>query len=380
MTFERKVVQLRGDTPGTASTFTYYVMGPEDAPEKVHLQAALHADEHPGTMVLHHLLPMLRQADDRGLLRARFTIMPLVNPLGMANFSFRRHLGRYDLNSGVNYNRRWPDLFSAVRSQLVGRLTDDEHFNVTLIRQAVAQWIDAQQPRTVAEQLRLLVLKEAHDAAFVFDLHCDDDSLIHVFTSPELMPELQDLAEWIGAAATLTAADSGGGSFDEVLPQLYRKLALANPGKPVPMASASATLEYRGQADVFDHFGSDDARRLFGFLCGRELIDADGGERPAAMPAATPFDATEIVRVDRPGLVAYRVELGAEVKTGQPIADLIALDGPEAFMARTPILAGTDGLVLSRVVNKYVPRGASIMKIVGTTVLPGRKGAYLLED
>ncbi len=68
------------------------------------------------------------------------------------------------------------------------------------------------------------------------------------------------------------------------------------------------------------------------------------------------------------------------MKKGQPIADLIALDGPEAFMARTPILAGTDGFVLSRVLDKYVQRGGSIMKIVGTQVLTGRKGGYLLED
>lgn len=380
MAFERKVVPLRGDTPGAVTEFAYYVIGPRDAPEKVHLQAALHADEHPGTMVLHHLLPMLRQADDQGLLRARFTVMPLVNPLGMATFSLRRHIGRYDANTGINFNRRWPDLFAAVRSQLNGRLSDDERFNVNLIRKAVANWIDAQQPRTANEQLRLLVLKEAHDAEFVFDLHCDDDALIHIFTSPELMPELQDLADWMGAAAMLTAADSGGGSFDEVLPQLYRKVALANPGKPVPMASATATLEYRGQADVFDHFGADDARRLWGFLCGRNLIDADPGERPAPLSEATPFDATEIVRADRPGLVAYRVELGQRVSKGQPVADLIALDGPEAFMARTPILAGTDGLVLSRAMAKYAPRGAGIMKIVGKTTLSGRKGAYLLED
>ena len=86
------------------------------------------------------------------------------------------------------------------------------------------------------------------------------------------------------------------------------------------------------------------------------------------------------VGVERPGLVAYRVELGEKVRKGQPVADLIALDGPEAFMARTPILAGTDGFVLSRVSDKYVQRGGSIMKIVGTTPLPGRKGAYLLED
>lgn len=380
MSFERKVVPLRGDTPGSVTEFTYYVIGPQDAAEKVHLQAALHADEHPGTMVLHHLLPMLRQADDQGLLRARFTVMPLVNPLGMATFSLRHHIGRYDTNTGINFNRRWPDLFSVIRTQLNGRLSDDERFNVNLIRKAVSNWIDAQQPRTAAEQLRLLVLKEAHDAEFVLDLHCDDDSLIHIFTSPELMPELQDLADWMGSAATLTASDSGGGSFDEVLPQLYRKVAQANPGKPVPMATAAATLEYRGQADVFDHFGADDARRLWGFLCGRNLIDADPGERPAPLSQATPFDATEIVRIDRPGLVAYRAELGERVKKGQPVADLIALDGPEAFMARTPILAGTDGLVLSRVSAKYAPRGAGIMKIVGTTTLSGRKGAYLLED
>ena len=64
---------------------------------------------------------------------------------------------------------------------------------------------------------------------------------------------------------------------------------------------------------------------------------------------------------------------------GQPVADLIALDGPEAFIARTPILAGTDGFVLTRSARKYVERGANIMKIVGTEPLPSRTG-YLLED
>jgi predicted deacylase len=380
MAFELKTMRLYGDAPGTGTELAWYVIGPADAPEKVHLQAALHADEHPGTMLLHHLLPMLREADERGLLRARFTVMPLANPLGLRNFSFDRHVGRYDPRTGVNHNRRWPDLFPLIRSQLSGRLNDDERFNVNLIRKSVAQWIDSQEPRTAAEQLRLLILRECHDAEFVLDLHCDDESLPYIYTSPELMPELQDLSDWMGAAATLTAADSGGGSFDEVLPQLYRKVAQANPGKPVPLATATATLEYRGQADVHDGYGADDARRLWGFLCGRALIDADPGPPPPAMPGGLPFEATEIVRVDRPGLIAYHVELGDHVSAGQPIADLIALDGPDAYLDRTPILAGTDGFVLSRVSRRYVPRGAGIAKIVGTTVLPGRRGAYLLED
>jgi predicted deacylase len=380
MAFERKSVAFRGEASGTITELVWYSIGPADAPEKVHLQAALHADEQPGTMLLHHLLPMLRQADDQGLLRARFNVFPIANPLGMGSFSFDHHIGRYDSRTGVNHNRRWPDLFPLIRTQLSGRLNEDERFNVNLIRKSVAQWIDSQQPRTAAEQVRLILLRECHDAEFVLDLHCDSDSLPYIYTSPELMPELQDLADWMGAAATLTAADSGGGSFDEVLPLLYRKVAQANPGKPVPLASATATLEYRGQADVFDTIGADDARRLWGFLCGRNLIDANPGARPKPMPAATPFEATEIVRVDRPGLVAYRVELGERVAKGQPIADLIALDGPEAFMARTPIMAGTDGFILTRSASKYVTRGAGIAKIVGTVPLPSRRGAYLLED
>ena len=145
------------------------------------------------------------------------------------------------------------------------------------------------------------------------------------------------------------------------------------------MASATATSN-TAVRPMSDTHGADDARRLWGFLCERGLIDADPGARPPAAPGGTPFEATEIVRADRPGLVAYRVELGERVTRGQPIADLIALDGPEAYIARTPVMAGTDGFVLSRAASKYLRRGDGIAKIVGTQVLPGRKGAYLLED
>ena len=86
-----------------------------------------------------------------------------------------------------------------------------------------------------------------------------------------------------------------------------------------------------------------------------------------------------MVRVDRPGLLAYRVELGQRVAKGQPIADLVALDGPEAFIGRTPVLAGTDGFVLTRSLRKYAARGENIAKIVGTVPLAQRRG-YLLED
>ncbi|MGV8855555.1 MAG: succinylglutamate desuccinylase/aspartoacylase family protein [Devosia sp.] len=371
---------LTGDTPGAATALYWYTVGPSDASTRIHLQAALHADEQPGTMALHHLLPKLRAADAAGQLRAHFTIFPSVNPLGLANFALRHHIGRYDTETGINYNRRWPDLYPLIAEALDGKLGADPRVNVAAIRAAVADWIDAQHPASAIQHLRLLVLKSAAAADIVLDLHCDDDSLKHIFTSPELMPGLQDLADWMGVAATLTAQDSGGGSFDEVLPSLFRQAQLANPDCPIPAAAETATLEYRGRADSFDDIGQADAAGLFGFFAGRGLIATDSGMRPQAAPAPTPFEATEVLRAPAPGLLAYRVQLGERISKGQPIADLIAMDGPQAFLARQPILSGTDGFVLSRVTGKYVRRGASIAKLVGTEILPTRAGGYLLED
>jgi predicted deacylase len=379
MTFTQHHFDIPGDAPGHSTTLYWYTIGPEDAPTKVHLQAALHADEQPGTMALHHLLPMLRDADAAGKLNARFAIFPSVNPLGLDTRVLRRHIGRYDLATGVNFNRRWPDLYAQVASALEGKLGDDGTANVKAIRQAVAEWIDSQRPVTANQKLRLLVLKSAHDADIILDLHCDDESLMHIFTSPELMPGLQDLADRMGVAATLVAEDSGGGSFDEVLPCLYRNAARANPGLPIPMAVETATLEYRGQADVFDEIGKIDAKGLYDFFAGRGLIDYTPAPAVPVAPA-TPFEATEVLRTDAPGLLAYRVQLGDQVKKGDVVADLIAMDGPEAFIARTPITSGCDGFILSRASAKYVPAGASIAKIVGTEILPSRAGGYLLED
>lgn len=379
MTFERITRRIDADAPGTSAELAVFRAGPGDAARKIYLQAALHADEQPGIMVLHHLLAMLEDADTRGELQARFTIVPMANPLGMGQILHQNHFGRYDLRSGTNFNRNWPDLFAAVHDTVGPRLTADGKANVTLIRAAVRDWLASQTPATALHKLRHAIMGEAYDADYVLDLHCDNEALPHLFVTPESMDHLTELADWMESAAQLTAADSGGGSFDEVWPSLWTRLAQAHPDKPIPFSAVAATLEYRGRPDVHDRLGKEDAEKLFGFFQAKGFVAGTPAHTPPKAPAPLPLAATEMVRVERASLIAYRVELGEIVEKGQPIADLIALDGPDAFTARTPIHAGTSGRVISRLISKYALPGASIAKIAGSEPLPDRAG-YLLED
>ena len=374
-------IAIPSDTPGLTCSLQYYRFGDRTKGAKIFMQAGLHADEQPGMLILHHLLPMLEKAEQEGRLNAEFIVMPMVNPLGMAHLQFHTHRGRYHPQTGVNYNRNWRDLDAALfahSGDLTDQLGQDPDANKALILSHLHAWYDNFKPVTALDHLRHAVTKEAMDADMVLDLHCDDEALNHIFIAPQLMPEFQDLSDWVGAAATLTEEDSGGGSFDEVWPGLWIKLARRYPDAAWPAFPLGATLEYRGQHDVDDKINKTDADNLYGFFAQRGLI-TDQVQSPPSAPMATPLNAMETLRVNQHGLIAYRVDLGANVKKGDVIADLIDLDGQGFARKRTPITANTDGLVISRNMIKYVQPGVSIAKIVGKEPLPWRVG-YLLED
>jgi len=379
MSFEKVGRILVGDTPGRSTELNYFRVGPEGATKKVYLQAALHADEQPGILVLHHLLRLLREADAAGDLNARFVLFPMVNPLGMGDIEFGQHQGRYNRSTGINHNRDWPVLYDAVGDGLAEKLGNDAGENVQRVRAALREWTGSLPRVTAQDQWRHCVVSEACDADYVFDLHCDDDSLLHIFSIPQLADNMQQLADWSGAAATMLAEDSGGGSFDEVWPAIWLRLADECVDKPVPLSVVSCTLEYRGQGDSFDDLNRQDAHNLYGYFQEQGLIGGTAlGQRGEAR-AGTDLRATEYLRAPRPGLLAYRVELGDWVEKGDCIAELIALDGDGAFVDRMPLLAGTSGQVISRKITKYVWAGANVSKIVGSEILESRSGSLLSD-
>ena len=374
-------VSLGSMSPGTERFLCVHRYGTKGARPKAYFQASLHSDEIPGMLTAHHLLRLLDAADKRGEIVGEIVVVPVANPIGLGQIINGSHSGRYELRGGSNFNRQWPDLAEGLADAVEGKLGKDAAANVTAIRAAIAQRISRLPADTELARLKVELARLAHDADMVLDLHCDDEALMHVYMQPTHWPDFQDLAAELGARASLLCLDSQANSFDETFSLPWTKMAAAFGDKfPIPAACFATTVEFRGQADVFDEMAAEDAKSLFRFLQRHGVLKGDPGKAPALQCEGTDLEAADIVRAPYAGVIAYKVALGAEVKRGDLVAELVNPLADDAGSARQPVRAGTDGLVLSRCLKKLVAPGDGIAMIVGKDKLSHRKAGTLLSD
>jgi predicted deacylase len=373
-------IDLGAPSLGTSRRIAVHRYGKPGARPKAYLQASLHADEIPPMLVQHHLIRLLDEADKAGAILGEIIVVPVANPIGSGQVVNSTLAGRHDVAGGLNFNRRWPDLFEGLEERTKGKLGKDASANTAIVRQAIGEAIAEMSAGSQLSRKRLALVRLAYDADFVFDLHCDSEALLHLYLNTVHWPEAADLSAEIGSRGTMICDDSGAGSFDESFIMPWLRLAKAvGPAIPIQAACLGATIEYRGQAEVGDELAEADARALFRFFQRRSLIAGDPGPLPKAQCEATRLEATDILRVDAPGVLAYRVALGEQVKKGQVVAELVDPMADDPLTARKPIRSQTDGLMLTRLFQKLVRPGDAIAKIVGREPLAYRKG-QLLDD
>lgn len=353
--------------------------GPQDARPKVYIHAGLHADETPGMLVLQHLLRRLETADARGEVVGQVVVIPFANPIGLAQFLNGEHLGRFDLSSGSNFNRDWPDLATPVAERIEKKLGSDGEENKAIIRGAMHEVLDAYPLARELDSLRVTLARHACDADMVLDLHCDDEALAHVFLMSSQWPQISDLAGELGCRAVLWADNAGSSPFASSMSLPWMRFASVFPDYPVPPACISATVELRGYADVNDELAEADANALFRVLQRHGYVDGDPGAAPPVVCEPASMEACDIVRAPVAGIVAYRAPLGASVSRGDAIAEVVELSSAGSEGIRHPVYAATDGVVLSRRLRKLVAAGEVIAKVAGAEPLVHRQ-SHLLED
>lgn len=376
-------IALPSMTPGSARQITTFRFGKPGARPKVYMQAAIHANEMPGTMALHYLMPMLAEAERTGKLLGQVIVVPTVNPIGQAQLVGNKHAGRYDLLSYCNFNRNWLDLSGEVADRIGHKLGSDGTANTALIRKAALAALKAMRPVNELQTLRVEIMKLSIDADIVLDLHCDINACLHLFISAQdAKGAARELAADLGAQASL---------YNEPYPQhstfsgmngaLWARLAERFPEADIPQACFSCTVEMRSQQDVSHAQGKADADNLLRYLTRRGVVAGTPAPLPRLKAAPTPMSGMDVGYCPRNGFVVYHLNPGDKVKKGQAVCDIIDPSDPRGPQARTPMFAVTDGVLFSRRHNGELAwPGMVAYRIAGAKPLSHRIGMSGLDD
>ncbi len=377
---QTELIDLPSISAGTRRFLTVHRYGRPGAGPKVYLQAALHADEWPGLLVLHHMLGMLDRADRDGRIAGEIVLVPYANPVGMAQVMGGTQPGRYAFDGSGNFNRGWPDLTDRAMELLQGRLSGDPDADTAAVRGALKQAAGKVPRGTEVEALRATLLALSIDADIVLDLHCDNEACLHLYGSYEHEALLTELADDLAVPVILIETEPGGGPFDHACAAPWRRLRAAMQGADhLPSACFAATVELRGQRDVSDTLAMEDATALVRYLTRRGVLSGDPGPAPGRTGEPTPLEGVDVVRAPAAGILIFRAALGERVSEGQVVAEVVDPAAHDPDGARATAVSAAEGILFAHKMNRLVQPGERICYVAGKVPLVHRKSGNLLE-
>ncbi|HEY2020367.1 succinylglutamate desuccinylase/aspartoacylase family protein [Paraburkholderia sp.] len=370
----KQSIRLLSPAIGTQRELVSFHFGAPGAPEegqKIYIQASLHADETPAMLTTVLLKRRLLELEQAGALSAEIVLVPVANPVGLAQSVLGQFVGRFELGSGKNFNRHFVQ-FTKLVANAKEALGSDATENLRIVRELVAAELAQQKPLTEFESLQLALLKLSFDADVIIDLHCSLEAAMHLYTSEAAWPQFEPLSRYLGAQASLLATDSGGGAFDETHSLLWWTLQQQMPAsKPVPTGSIAVTVECRGQRDVSYEVAQQDADAIVDYLTWRGAIRGEAKPLPPLLSEATPLAGSEQFYAPVSGILVHRAKIGDTIRVGQPLFDIVDPLTDET----TTVASQTEGVLYMRRAIRFVTAGAPLGRVTGTR--PVRTGVLL---
>lgn len=329
---------IAGDTPGVEWRLPVFrFKGASAAAPRTYIQAALHANELPGTALLHFLLEKLRQADEDGAILGDITIVPQANPIGAAQAHFGELQGRFDLGSRTNFNRDFPLISLGERD---GLLDEPDRYSAI-------------------DRLKRHLLDMALGAELVLDLHCDDEGLQYAYIDEAFWPEAADLAAALDMEAVFLS-DGQSSAFEEAVAHAWKHESEGERRTALP-GRLSVTVELRGTRDVYPDIALKDAEGMFRFLAGRGVVASTGAGLPAFADKAVPLDNIEMIRAPEAGAILFHRNIGDSVEAEELLATILVRPGVPG--GTVEVRAPQDGLIVTRVSTRLARRRSDLMKI-----------------
>jgi predicted deacylase len=372
-----ETISLPGAMPGTQRQLRVFGFGDPGARPKAYLQAGLHADEPAGMMILRELAKLLAAAEEAGQIKGEIIVVPMANPLGIDQALNSAIMGRFELRTGANFNRAWPDLAGGLAEAVRKRIGKDAAENVEIVRRELKRRIAALRPESPILAQRIALARRAYDSDLVVDLHCDDEALSYMMAPDELWDEAKRFAVDVGVHSLQPSGEiSAANCFDECFFAPWQALSKEF-GARVPLACKAFTFEMGGVLDVDIRQAARYAQGFFRYLRRTGCIDGVAPKHRAN--GLNEFRAFEMLDSPAGGLLLYRQQLGDWVSPGDVLAEIVDPTAPDLESEPAIIKASMKGCVVSRRLSRQVAFGDFVVMLAGHERPASGKSKSLLD-
>ena len=337
----------------------------------VYIQSGIHGNEHPGILVAVKLIELIKGILSTHPLKGSITIVPLCNPIALSQTVQGEILGRFDIHTGKNFNRHFPDLSNKVIDKC--HATRGEDIDISTVRAVLKAMLDGHTLDDPSEQMKSDLFQLASEHDVVIDLHADNRSILHVYTPEHGADITKILTAELECNLALTGTYDSEGGLDDALNYFWCAMQSELLLKTLPVAY---TIELRGRYDISEKLTTQDATALYNFLCRMNVID-DKVPAKKYTHEVFPVNGIDLVKASKCGVLKLYRKLGEHIAEGDLIAEIMELNAV-VNNSTTELRSLTDGILFCCSFHGIVPLGQTVYKIAGAKQLHKESG-YVLE-
>ena len=377
-------IPLRQMASGDILSLQVYKFIGANAGKKVYIQSNLHGAEIVGNAVIHQLIEFFWTLDNTDLI-GEIWLLPVCNPMGTNQRSHHFSSGRYCAYEAKDWNRIFWDyskdiskitrngenqLLAFAKSQLDLDLTEIRKNFLNAIKQRFVTLADKVSSATgvpYTEKFRYNLQSLSLDADYLIDIHSSTNQGLNYLY---YFPNREESAKYFLLDFGILLDEYDGDAFDEafIKPWLALEECFMQLGRTVKFDVEAWTLELGTGMQMIPNSVTKGVRGVKNYLKQKGVLSEDFelnifSKRNNEMSFKNKSKITKYYATVG-GMINLMVPLGAKVKAGEQLYQIISFNKQGKLPTTVDIFATLDGFVYDVSVNRSVNEGEFVLGII----------------
>jgi len=351
-TLSIKVIDIRGDNQGPSC----------------YIQASMHGAEHQGNALIYHILDYAESHDIQGSLR----IIPQANPLAINTKTGNYTQGRFNPNTGHNWNRlysNYTDNHPSLRTFAKNNINASDESIKNSYKKLLLELLEKEKElkssygKNQNKHHNLILQSLAANFDIVLDLHTAGKAARYLYAAEYLSSRCEEL----NFVHNIIIKNIFNGAMDEAafMPWVNLKTEFKKLDKDYEIPFESYTLELGSEEMISLEEGKKDSHKVLEYLYKKGIIRESGFQEPLKKQYKCQTEDFKSYYAPNGGLYEYYAKPGEFIKKGESLAISLQLSNyGSKRQVIEEVKAKKDCIIINHCTSSSVIEGSEIYQVM----------------